>query len=437
MWPVQEKPHSQWLARVNLREKYPSGVLCSHMATRTRLGGRFTALSGISLLRHQLFLAVLSLLIGIVFWFFQRGNSFVQTAVYTFVIGNVTYFPTRIVGSALGNTTPLRRWLVFVTLLLTMGAVGGTVAGLAVYSLTSHSQTTALLPYLRINLEVALFITMVTGTVMFGVISVQMRLQKANQLLETQVQLGTLELQDQAAELTTAHEIQAHLIPLNLPQIPGLQVAGAWQPASAVGGDYFDGLAFAGGQLGLCIADVSGKGMGAALLMANLQAAFRAFATEEAAPAAVCGKLNRALCASIAPGKFVTFFYGVIDTASLTMRYENAGHNPPALLREGAAAAVPDGGTVLGLFPEAVYAERTLQLRPGDCLLLTTDGITEAAHPDRLEDEFGDARLLSSALSVRSTGAHGIRSRILEDVTLFCAGHFRDDASLIVVTVAP
>ena len=167
--------------------------------------------------------------------------------------------------------------------------------------------------------------------------------------------------------------------------------------------------------------------------MANLQAAVRAFSPGITGPGALCAKLNEVLCGSVAPGKFVTLFYGVIDSETLTLRYENAGHCPPIVLRGDSAVELTDGGTVLGLFPQARYAERIFPLQSADCLLLTTDGVTEAA--DENDEQFGTERVTASARAARGTGAHGIRTRILEDVTRFCNGNFEDDASLIVVTV--
>jgi sigma-B regulation protein RsbU (phosphoserine phosphatase) len=202
-----------------------------------------------------------------------------------------------------------------------------------------------------------------------------------------------------------------------------------------VGGDYFDVLTLGPDQLGICIADVSGKGITAALLLANLQAAVRAFAPVSSGPGALCSKLNEVLCGSIAPGKFVTLFYGVIDRARLILNFENAGHSSPIVLRGDGATILTEGGTVLGLFPKSVYEERQFALRPGDCLLLTTDGVTEAANEHDHDEEFGNGRVIASARAARSLGAPGIRTRILDDVTRFCDGNFHDDATLIVVTV--
>jgi sigma-B regulation protein RsbU (phosphoserine phosphatase) len=113
--------------------------------------------------------------------------------------------------------------------------------------------------------------------------------------------------------------------------------------------------------------------------------------------------------------------------------FENAGHSSPIVLRGDEATFLTEGGTVLGLFPKSVYEERQFALRPGDCLLLTTDGVMEAAN--ERDEEFCNGRVIASARAARSLGAEGIRSGILDDVTRFCDGNFHDDATLIVVTV--
>src|SRR5215467_7586715 len=160
------------------------------------------------------------------------------------------------------------------------------------------------------------------------------RLRERNELLEQMVEKGTLVLQQQEEELKRAGEIQQMLLPSSLPQLNGAQISGAWQPAREVGGDYFDVIPFNDHRVGICVGDVAGKGITAVLLMANLQASFRAFATADASPGLVCTKLNKFLCANTAAGKFVTFLYGVVDLDRRTLVYENAGHCPGLLLRE-------------------------------------------------------------------------------------------------------
>jgi serine phosphatase RsbU (regulator of sigma subunit) len=390
---------------------------------------------GESLLLVQLRLVLIGLVIGITFWFFQGKGGFFSTFVYTFVVGNITSFTMGPLGRRIGGLAAIRRWTLFVLCLIPVALIGSVLGSLAMYALPTTRHANSVGVFLLSNAPVGIFVTILVSITVFMSVNKMHLLEKTNQQLRDQVQLGTIRLQGQAAELMTAHEIQAHLIPANLPQIDGLQISGAWQPANAVGGDYFDVIPFSPTRLGVCIADVSGKGMGAALLMANFQAAFRAFATEDTPPDKLCAKLNRALCSSIAPGKFVTFFYGIVDMTHLLFDYANAGHSQPILLRGDTIISLVGGGTVLGLFPHLVYDALTIGLQPGDCLLLTTDGITEAANPSDLDEEFGEDRLIECARSVRTQGAHAIRSRILEEVTSFCAGQFQDDASLIVLTI--
>jgi phosphoserine phosphatase RsbU/P len=264
------------------------------------------------------------------------------------------------------------------------------------------------------------------------------RNQSRSGQLQSQVQLGLMEKQIHQTDLQQAHEIQVHLLPRETPQIPGYQIACAWQPARTVSGDYFDVLELSKEKLGLCIADVSGKGMGAALLMADLQASVKAFTQDGQAangsPAELCAKLNTALSNNIAPGRFVTFFYGILDSSTHAFKYENAGHCLPLLVHADGSIDFPAAYSgVLGLFSHWTYADREIQLRSGDVLLLITDGVLEAANEE--EEEFGYQRLIASVDATRGQGVHAIRQRVLADVAAFCSNQFEDDASLIVVTV--
>ena len=137
----------------------------------------------------------------------------------------------------------------------------------------------------------------------------------------------------QQREFEDARLIQRGLLPTTTPQLAGLKLASSWQPANGVGGDCFDMLTFGTGAMGVYIADVAGKGVPAALLMSNLQAAVRAFAQEAAAPGSVAASVNRLLCRNMASGRFVTFCYARIDVAAGKLTYANAGHNPPLLVR--------------------------------------------------------------------------------------------------------
>jgi sigma-B regulation protein RsbU (phosphoserine phosphatase) len=239
----------------------------------------------------------------------------------------------------------------------------------------------------------------------------------------------------QERELGEALEIQRQLIPREIPRVAGLEIAGQWQPARVVGGDSYDVLRFNDAQAALCVADVSGKGLPAALLMSNLQAAVRATAAPSVAPAELCRRVNRILCENCEQDRYITFFYGLYNAEQRLLDYVNAGHNPPFLVgAEGGVERLTIGGTVLGGFPEARYPQGRLELRAGDRLVLFTDGITEAA--DAAGEEFGEERLAAMLGEFRARSAEARKSEILARVTRHCEGQFEDDATLIVAAVS-
>ena len=238
----------------------------------------------------------------------------------------------------------------------------------------------------------------------------------------------------QQREFEEARLIQRGLLPTAMPKGAGVQLASSWQPANGVGGDCFDALTFPGGGVGLSIADVAGKGVPAALLMSNLQAAVRAFAQEGATPGAVCTSVNRLLCRNMASGRFVTFCYVSVDVAARKLTYANAGHNPPILLRaSGAADLLAPTGTVLGVFDDGNYEQGSFAIATGDRLVLYTDGITEGRNP--AGDEFGEERLIETAARHRALTADEMLAGMLRDVEAFNAGVYEDDATLIVAAL--
>jgi sigma-B regulation protein RsbU (phosphoserine phosphatase) len=238
----------------------------------------------------------------------------------------------------------------------------------------------------------------------------------------------------QQREFEDARLIQRGLLPTAMPSTPEVQLAASWQPANGVGGDCFDVLTFGTAGIGLTIADVAGKGVPAALLMSNLQAAVRAFALEGAAPASVCASVNRLLCRNMASGRFVTFCYVRIDAESRRLTYANAGHNPPLLVRaNGRIDTLAPGGTVLGVFAESAYDQGQFALGRGDRLVLYTDGITEGRNA--AGDEFGEERLAESAARHRGQAAEAMLAAMLHDVEGFNGAAYEDDATLIVAAL--
>jgi sigma-B regulation protein RsbU (phosphoserine phosphatase) len=236
-----------------------------------------------------------------------------------------------------------------------------------------------------------------------------------------------------AREQEEARLIQRTLLPSAMPQISTCDVAARWQPASGIGGDCYDLVRFSSTRFGVSIADVVGKGLPAALLMSNLQAAVRAFATEEARPSHVTASVNRLLCRNIAVGKFVTFAYAIIDAEAGVINYANAGHNPPLILRaNGDIDRLAATGVVLGVFPDGVYEDQRTTFTAGDRLICYTDGITEAEDVDG--NDFGEDRLIAALRAIPATAsATDIVENITGTLAVWTGGAVQDDATLIVV----
>jgi sigma-B regulation protein RsbU (phosphoserine phosphatase) len=235
-------------------------------------------------------------------------------------------------------------------------------------------------------------------------------------------------------ELAAAEEIQQSLLPRRMPFLNGAELGVAWRPAGAVSGDYFDVIQFDAGRAALCVGDVMGKGMPAALVMSNLQALVKAFATASSPPQRLCEQINRAVCGNLPEGRYITFFYGLFETASRRFVYANAGHNPPLLVRrDGRTARLTEGGIVLGLFPESPYEQGEVKLRRGDRLLCFTDGVTEAAND--AGELFGEERLLRLLVEHRRRSASELREMILAAVADFSGRSFQDDVTLVILAI--
>jgi sigma-B regulation protein RsbU (phosphoserine phosphatase) len=237
-----------------------------------------------------------------------------------------------------------------------------------------------------------------------------------------------------AREQEEARLIQRALLPASMPELSGCQVTALWTPASGIGGDCYDVLKFSDTLAAVSIADVVGKGMPAALLMSNLQAAVRAFSTAQVEPHDLCMSVNRLLCRNISAGKFVTFCYAVIDTARRRIRYANAGHFPPILMRaNGEADRLASTGLVLGVSPDWTYTTGVLDIRPGDRLVCFTDGIIEAESP--ASEEFGDDRLVEMIRRLRHESADALARAVNDAVVEWTRGSLQDDATLIVAAM--
>ena len=240
--------------------------------------------------------------------------------------------------------------------------------------------------------------------------------------------------QEQEREIAEARAIQEKLLPREIPQMPGYEIASAWQSARLVGGDYFDILPLDEKILGICIADVAGKGMPAALLMSNLQAAVRGLSSLSLAPNLLCSRLNSIVYRNTDSDRFITFFYAQLEGPLHRLTYVNAGHNAPFVVRsDGSHERLREGGPVLGVFATRDFEMGSAQLSPGDRVILFTDGVTEACGLEG--EEFGEARLLHLLEDHRALSADELQAKILEVVGEFSGGRWQDDATLLVLAV--
>jgi phosphoserine phosphatase RsbU/P len=236
----------------------------------------------------------------------------------------------------------------------------------------------------------------------------------------------------QEEEQRQAREIQNRLLPKELPKVADYEIAAMTRPAHCVGGDYYDVVRISEQETVFSIADVAGKGLPAALLMSNLQAAVKPLLWQKLPPRELCRRLNRILCEVTPLGKFVSFFCGVLDSQDDRLVYCNAGHNPPIVVRgRDAAIELNAAGAVLGQFPDWVYEQSEIRLQSGDALLLFTDGLIEAFNEK--EEPFGEASLVRIAQEKAGASAVELMESLLDAASKHCGGRFQDDASVVIV----
>lgn len=233
-------------------------------------------------------------------------------------------------------------------------------------------------------------------------------------LYKVAIEKGRLE-----RELQVAREVQMNLIPRSVPKLPGWEFAAWWQPARQVSGDFYDFIPLNETQLGIVIADVTDKGMPAALFMANSRSIIRASVSIPTQPANAIASANRLICADSANGMFVSLFYGKLDIKSGNLTYVNAGHNPPYLYQAETEtfSEFERTGLVLGIESEAEFKEQAVQLKQGDFILLYTDGVTEATNTE--QDLYGKDRLLQLLYNHRKSSVNEVQAALEDSITEF------------------
>jgi phosphoserine phosphatase RsbU/P len=383
--------------------------------------------------RQQLFLLAAAALFAVLKVINWHGAEFGPILIYSLVIGNAT-------SPAMDLLAPLSdrfripfNWLVFIPTLFLVALASSTIAlfiTLGIY----REPLSEFREQFSTGGRLGVVMVLIVGCVVHFYNQTRGMLERRNRELQRTVEDGKSQSQEQEQEMGKAREIQEGLLPKRIPQVRGLEIAGVWQPARAIGGDFYDVVKFSDRKMGLCIGDVVGKGISAALLMANLQASFRAFTPEAISPGVLVGKMNGVLCNNIAADKFVTFCYCTIDVAEGRLTYAGAGHWPPILFRRsGEATVLREGGPPLGIFPGGLYGNTSLDLESGDQLVFYTDGLTEATNSEG--QEFGERRLIELAGQHLRLGAEQLLEKIVREVTRYCVGNFQDDLTMVVVSV--
>jgi phosphoserine phosphatase RsbU/P len=234
-------------------------------------------------------------------------------------------------------------------------------------------------------------------------------------------------------EMRLANDIQVNLLPKSIPEIPGYQIAGKSIPAKDVGGDYFDFIIPKEGLLAFCLGDISGKGIPAALLMANLQASLRGQTLMDIPCKDCIAFTNNLMYRSTDSNKFATLFYGILHSNKNKITFCNAGHNAPILItKDGEIKRLQDGGIIVGIMPDATYEDITIDFLSGDVLVVYSDGISEAM--DSNEEEFGEERLINLVKENRNQAAAELIDTIIKVVNKHAGSEEQmDDMTLVVL----
>lgn len=248
--------------------------------------------------------------------------------------------------------------------------------------------------------------------------------------VQAELRASQRELARKEAELSFALEVQQSLFPRHFPADGGLEFSAICVPARGISGDYYDVVELPDGRLIFAIADISGKGISAAILMSNLQAVLRIVAARDRSPAEVCAHLNQHLCEITDTMRFATFFYGEWNRGQRMLSYVNAGHTVPILRGSNQGRKLNDGGPPLGLFQGTEFEVGRLVLQPGDLIVLYSDGITEAGVHHG--EEFGESRLAEVIETNGDRPLAEIQQQVLTAVRKWSGDEPEDDMTLLI-----
>ncbi len=269
--------------------------------------------------RQQSFIAI-AVAIYAALWAVDRPATIGSTLAYTLPLCNLIVLLQDHLGFLYRDKHRLQSWTTYIVLVFVVGILGVAVVNAIEFPI-HRIPGQRLWDFLESGWKLPFMATMIVGVSSELYRRMREHLESRNRELQTSLERESTQREHQDRELQQAREIQQSLLPKKIPQVDGFEIDGAWEPAREVGGDYFDVIQLSPTKLGICIADVAGKGVSAALLMANVQAIVRAFATESTSPSNLCARVNSVLCSSISAGKFVTLFYGVLDAVHYTFRY--------------------------------------------------------------------------------------------------------------------
>lgn len=353
---------------------------------------------------------------------FSRGSSdfgplVLSSVLFAEVVGSTALVSARLVFPFYAKL-PLALRLGLQILTLVVGTVAGSAAIFAARPLYLLANFRLVAVIVLINAVLAVFV----GTLLHTYDAMRRQLEANFRSLRVKEALER--------EVEIAREVQRELLPRGVPLVRGLEIAGICIPAIGVGGDYYDFLPLQDERIGLVIADVSGKGIPAALLMAGLQASVRSLALPGVSPCEINRRLNDMLHQSTSASRYATLFFGLYDPQDRSLHYSNAGHFPPIHIGAHGAAYLSQGGLPIGLMPSSLYGEGRRELGLGDLLALYTDGVVET--PDASGEEFGNARLVEILTCHQDVPLSELLTRVIDAVDRWSGGGApHDDVTLV------